>query len=161
MAAAATLPAPPDPTASSIRPLAAQLRNEGRHEEALRTIGRHLRASSSSASALNAAARLCNELALSSMREGEGEGYSLDAAFEYLQVSLGPDISAVWDSSGLGPTGLGQESRREGEVVSWEAGESACDLVAMHVPKSVVCGCCSKLRETRPTYYDCTHCPGA
>ena len=33
--------------------------------------------------------------------------------------------------------GLGQESGREGEVVSWEAGESACDLVAMHVPKSV------------------------
>ena len=24
--------------------------------------------------------------------------------------------------------GLGQESDREGEVVSWEAGESACDL---------------------------------
>ena len=41
--------------------------------------------------------------------------------------------------------GLGQEGEREGEVVSWEAGESACDLVAMHVPKSVVCGYCSKL----------------
>ena len=27
--------------------------------------------------------------------------------------------------------GLGQESDREGEVVSREAGESACDLVAM------------------------------
>ena len=39
--------------------------------------------------------------------------------------------------------GLGQESDREGEVVSWEAGESACDLVAMKVPKSVVS--CSQL----------------
>ena len=29
------------------------------------------------------------------------------------------------------PMGLGQESGREGKVVSWEAGESACDLVAM------------------------------
>ena len=57
--------------------------------------------------------------------------------------------------------GLGQESGREGEVVSWEAGESACDLVAMQVPKSVVCGYCSKLRETRPTYYDCMHPFGA
>ena len=33
-------------------------------------------------------------------------------------VSLGTDISAVWDSSGLPPMGLGQESGREGEVVS-------------------------------------------
>ena len=57
--------------------------------------------------------------------------------------------------------GLGQESGREGEVVSWEAGESACDLVAMHVPKSVVCGYCSKLWERRPTYYDCTDDPNA
>ena len=39
--------------------------------------------------------------------------------------------------------GLGQESDRDGEVVSWEAGESACELVAMKVPKSVVS--CSQL----------------
>ena len=68
-----------------------------------------------------------------------------------------PEISAVRDSSELLLMGLGQESDREGEVVSWEAGESACDLVAMKVPKSVVCGYCSKVRERRPTYYDCMH----
>ena len=39
--------------------------------------------------------------------------------------------------------GLGQEGDREGEVVRWEAGASACDLVAMQVPKSAIS--CSQL----------------
>ena len=72
-----------------------------------------------------------------------------------------PKISAVWDGSDLLLMGLGQESDRKGEVVSWEAGASACDLVAMQVPKSVVCGYCSKFRKRRPTYYDCVHPFGA
>ena len=33
--------------------------------------------------------------------------------------------------------GLGQESGREGEVVSWQAGESACVRVAMSLPKAL------------------------
>ena len=46
----------------------------------------------------------------------------------------------LFDTSGLLLMDLGQERDREGEVVSSEAGESVYDLVAMEVPKSVVCG---------------------
>ena len=41
----------------------------------------------------------------------------------------------VWDSSGLLLMGLGQESDREGEVVSWEAASSAPGRVAMNCRK--------------------------
>ena len=51
-------------------------------------------------------------------------------------VSLNtPKISAFWDSSGLLLMGLGQESDREGEVVSWEAALSAPGRVAMKCQK--------------------------
>ena len=59
------------------------------------------------------------------------------------------------------PMGLGQESGREGEVVSWQAGESACVRVAMSLPKSVVCGYCSRIWERRPAFYDCIRAFGA
>ena len=72
-----------------------------------------------------------------------------------------PKIRTVWDGSDLLLMGLGQESDREGKVVSWEAASSAPGRVAMQVPKSTFCGYCSNVRETRPTYYDCIHAPGA
>ena len=47
-----------------------------------------------------------------------------------------PKISAVWDGSDLLLMGLGQESDREGEVVSWEAASSAPGRVAMNCQKA-------------------------
>ena len=46
-----------------------------------------------------------------------------------------PKIRTVWDSSDLILMGLGQESDREGEVVSWEAASSAPGRVAMNCRK--------------------------
>ena len=46
-----------------------------------------------------------------------------------------PKIRTVWDSSDLILMGLGQESDREGEVVSWEAALSAPGRVAMKSAK--------------------------
>ena len=46
-----------------------------------------------------------------------------------------PKISAVWDSSGLMLMSPGQESDREGEVVSWAAALSAPGRVAMKCQK--------------------------
>ena len=51
-----------------------------------------------------------------------------------------PKIRTVWDSSGLILMGLGQESDREGEVVSWEAALSAPGRGRDEVPKSTFCG---------------------
>ena len=48
-----------------------------------------------------------------------------------------PVISAARDSSGLVLMGLGQESGRNGEVVSRQAGESACVRVAMTCQKAL------------------------
>ena len=45
-------------------------------------------------------------------------------------------MSAVRDSSGLLVMSLGQESGREGEVVSWEAASSAPGRVAMNCQKA-------------------------
>ena len=42
----------------------------------------------------------------------------------------------AWDSSGLIRVGLGQESDREGEVMSWEAALSAPRRVAMNCQKA-------------------------
>ena len=47
-----------------------------------------------------------------------------------------PKIRTVWDSSGLILMGLGQESDREGEVMSWEAALSAPRRVAMNCQKA-------------------------
>ena len=58
------------------------------------------------------------------------------------------EISAVWDSSGSGLLlmDLGQESDREGEVVSWEAASSAPGRVAnAQVPQSA---CLRRLLKT-------------
>ena len=53
-------------------------------------------------------------------------------------------------------TGPGErQERRDRELRGWRV------RVAMQVPKSVVCGYCSRLRERRPTYYDFIHAPGA
>ena len=46
-----------------------------------------------------------------------------------------PKISAVWDGSGLMLMSPGQESDREGEVVSWAAALSAPGRVAMKCQK--------------------------
>ena len=46
-------------------------------------------------------------------------------------------MSAVCDSSDLILMGLGQESDREGEVVSWEAASSAPGRVAMKCQKAL------------------------
>ncbi|EOD40817.1 hypothetical protein EMIHUDRAFT_121838 [Emiliania huxleyi CCMP1516] len=104
-------------------------------------------------------------------QEGDREGEVVSAVWDGSDVLLmglgqegdreGEVVSAVWDGSDVLLMGLGQEGDREGEVVRWEAGASACDLVAMQVARSVVCGYCSNLRETRPTYYDCIHALGA
>ena len=67
------------------------------------------------------------------------------------------------DKCGLGQlrlatdgTGPGErQERRARELRGWRV------RVAMQVPKSVVCGYCSRLRERRPTYYDFIHAPGA
>ena len=48
-----------------------------------------------------------------------------------------PKISAVWDGSDLLLMGLGQESDRKGEVVSWEAASSAPGRVAMNCRKAL------------------------
>ena len=47
-------------------------------------------------------------------------------------------MSAVWDSSDFILMGLGQESDREGEVVSWEAASSAPGGVAMKCQKALL-----------------------
>ena len=47
-----------------------------------------------------------------------------------------PKISAIWDGSDLLLMGLGQESDREGEVVSWKAASSAPGRVAMNCQKA-------------------------
>ena len=46
-------------------------------------------------------------------------------------------MRTVWDSSVLILMGLGQESDREGEVVSWEAASSAPGRVAMNCRKAL------------------------
>ena len=54
--------------------------------------------------------------------------------------------------------GLGERQRgRGGELGSRFVGTWTC---RDELPKSTFCGYCSKLRETRPTYYDCIHAPG-
>ena len=47
-------------------------------------------------------------------------------------------MSAVCDSSDLILMGLGQESDRDGEVVSWEAALSAPGCVAMKCQKALL-----------------------
>ena len=57
-----------------------------------------------------------------------------------------------------GPGPGERQRRRGGELGSRFVGTWTC---RDEVPKSTICGYCSKLRETRPTYYDCIHTPGA
>ena len=60
------------------------------------------------------------------------------------------------DTDGTGPGE--RQRRRGGELGSRFVGTWTC---RDELPKSSICGYCSKLRETRPTYYDCIHTPGA
>ena len=57
-----------------------------------------------------------------------------------------------------GPGPGERQRRRGGELGSRFVGTWTC---RDEVPKSTICGYCSKLRETRPTYYDCIHEPSA
>ena len=51
-----------------------------------------------------------------------------------------------------------RQGRRGRELRGWRVRVCAC---RGELPKSVVCGYCSRLWERRPAYYDCTHDPGA
>ena len=51
-----------------------------------------------------------------------------------------------------------RQGRRGGEMGSRFVGTWTC---RDELPKSSICGYCSKLRERRPTYYDCIHAHGA
>ena len=67
-------------------------------------------------------------------------------------------------SGQLGPAtdgpGPGERQRRRGgELRGWRVRVRPCRDA--RVPKSVVCGYCSELRERRPTFYDCMHPFGA
>ena len=57
-----------------------------------------------------------------------------------------------------GPGPGERQRRRGGELGSRFVGTWTC---RDEVPKSTICGYCSKLREIRPTYYDCIHEPSA
>ena len=65
-----------------------------------------------------------------------------------------PKIRAVWDSSGLILMGLGQESDREGEVVSWEAALLAPGpgRVAMKCQEAPFAACSKPWERTEKAY---------
>ena len=71
------------------------------------------------------------------MSVGETGVYEAVRAVEYeSEWASSPKIRTVWDSSDLISMGLGQESDREGEVVSWEAASSAPGRVVMNCRKA-------------------------
>ena len=70
------------------------------------------------------------------------------------------------DKCGSGQLGLATDGPGPGERQRRRGGELGSHFVGTwtcrdELPKSTFCGCCSKLRETRPTYYDCIDAPGA
>ena len=70
------------------------------------------------------------------------------------------------DKCGLGQLRLATDGTGPGERQRGRGGELGSRFVGTwtcrdELPKSSICGYCSKLRETRPTYYDCIHEPSA
>ena len=89
-------------------------------------------------------------------------GATLSALEPYTGASRAAVSLKTQDKCGLGQLRLAADGPGPGERQKRRGGELGSRFVGTwtcrdELPKNVVCGYCSKLRERRPTCYDCMH----